>query len=169
MKNILIASLIIGVCIIVAGYFSSDIIQNVGSAGAEHSNLENFYGGLVQGGGRVQYVASSALAISARDICYNDIISITPILAQASTTFPTATSVINMCLPHVGDFKDVFITNPALLSTNTIVFATSTGSNLMFEDVTGSNLQLNNLSIAQLRFVRNTSTQIGILFTEFDR
>ena len=154
LTKIIVGALIIGVAIIVGFWVSKTTIQQYGaSSGPTHTNLEYFYGGIIEGGGKKTFTAGATNTVAtAKDICDYDYWEWAGGgHTQSTTTLPTATSTISQCLSKVGDYKEILYFNLAANSASTTVFATTTGTILLIPD-DGGNRVVNGRSVAKLTF-----------------
>ncbi len=168
MKNFIVGSLIIGVAIVIGFVMSSK--GNLGaSSGPEHLQREYFFGGLVQGGGKLNSAIATSTTYTAKEICENSLVKITSTAtAGATTTLPTAATLINTCLPKDGDFKDVVFWNANVSAASTTSISPGTGMIMALEEVTGANKLMAGGNLVSIRFIRASSTGVYALLGEFD-
>lgn len=165
MKNFIVGALIIGVAIIGGAFIVKNAVRLGASSGPTHYNMEYFYGGLVQGGGIVTIANATTTTLTATQVCGNDIIAFAAnaSVGVASTTFPTAATVINRCLAQNGDYKDVIFFNSSEAASTT-VFVANTGNTIYYP--TGGNTVIEGLNIAHLRFTRYSTSTVKITVEE---
>ncbi len=167
MKNFIVGALIIGIGIVVGFVVVANIIANRpmgASSGPEHYNTEYFYGGMVQGGGiKIIVATTTAVQLTAGEICEYSILDIVPVASSAATaiTTPTAAAINNRCLPQDGMFKDFVIWDHSKYASTTFTFATGTGMTLFSGDaiIAGKNR-------AEIRVQRTAASTTDIYVTE---
>lgn len=165
-KEALIIGGIIGIAIIGGVFIGINSTKNLSATvGPEHYNREYFYGGLVQGGGIVTVTAGITVTWTAANVCDYSVIKWVPRNAISTTTTPTATSIIDKCLPKNGDFKDVIYWN-AGDAASTTSFTMGTGVTAYIYEATAADKIIEGLNLAKIRFVRASSTAVYMFINE---
>lgn len=136
--------------------------------GPEHYNKEYFYGGLVQGGGLLTATAGVTVTWTAANVCDNSVIKWIPTATSllSTTTIPTAATLIDRCLPKIGDFKDIVFINAGANTTNTVAFTMGTYVTAFIPEATGANQIVAGLNYAKIRFLRTTATSVAMFIDE---
>jgi len=77
-----------------------------------------------------------------------------------------ATSTLSAIVPNSGDVRQYYFQNASTTAAATITFAAGTGIDLQYAEATGGDLVLNGLDWAKLTFIRQSNTDITIIFDE---
>ena len=168
MKNFIVGAVIIGVAIIIGCILIKPDIYNISNLGQSgeriHTERQVFLGGLIEGGPAKTFTSATSVTWTAKDISDYGLLTWIPTEGGGSTTLPTAASIIAECLLNQdGEYKDIVYYNqgdPA----STTYFATSTGTHVYIP--AGGNFVIDGGNVATFRFVRTSSTTVGIIITE---
>jgi hypothetical protein len=166
MKNFIVGALIFGFAIIVGYFIGATNIPIGGASGTEHTNLEFFYAGLVQGGIVTTKTGATSTTLTAADVCNSGTIIYAAAVVAASTTFPTAASLTSNCLMNNGDTKSIIFRNTGTTATATITFVANTGNTLFIPEATGADLTIEGLNRAIMTFQRVSSTAVSVFVQE---
>ena len=149
-KTNLLAGLLGGVALVVAllGFFRPLVVDvqpaNVvvgGSSGTEHTNAENFLNG-VGYGPRLDLLTFETRSLTASEVCDNSVITGVPGVEFASITLPTASTLINNCLPEAGMTKQITFLNLGTGALSSTAFASNTGVILRTQVTSGTAVTL---------------------------
>ena len=114
---------------------------------------------LIQGGGILTETAGTSTTWSAADICDYSVINWAPGAARSTTTVAQATDIVADCLTEDGDYKDIVYWNTGLTA-STSIFAMSTGTTMYIPSATAATSTIAGLNLAEIRFVRASSTAV---------
>lgn len=167
MKNFIVGSVIIGLCIVVGFAFfgGKTVIEYGASAGPDHYNQEYFLAGLVAGGVAENLTATSSMTLTAKQVCESSVVVNALIVGNStsSVTLPTAASITSFCLPRNGDSRAFLYRNTMSAASTTVVLA-GTGVTLLEPD--GQNVIIAGGNSVWVRMVRATSGVVTISIDE---
>lgn len=130
-KNITIGVLFLA---LVASLFSGG--TKFGASGTEHNFFENFYSGLYSksvsyGAGVTVATPTTAVTLTAADMCNYGVITLSPTNTILTATLPTAATLVAVsdCLPYIGSTRNLTILSGGF-ATTTVTFAGASGTTL---------------------------------------
>lgn len=150
--------------------YTLDGASNVGaSSGQNHSFLEKFNGGIVTGGGRVTFTATSTESAKTMPISwianYNQIDIAAVAAGLALTLTSPSTTTLSGLLPNIGDTKEIYLRNLNAAATTTTIVAGS-GVDLRIGEETGADVIIDGLNNAVLTFRRVSATVVSLIVNE---
>lgn len=130
-KNILTTIVImVVIAIAVGGYFYPSIVNFGASAGPDHTEAQNFYGGVLRGSAIATSSTATSITVPISWLKNVDFVAFTPNVGATTLTLP-ASSTVSSFVPKAGNTQQTCLYNATSTATATLTIATAAGLDLV--------------------------------------